>query len=103
MKMLLFLGSGVSLESGMPDVRKITTAILDGPWHSASDSNFYPGFAPPNYFPESWVKRHQDFLRLLKKHADEYFQMRRPQDVTYEDLFYLAQQVEDEVRGEIDN
>src|SRR5438445_4793545 len=89
-KMLLFLGSGVSLESGMPDVRKITDAVLNGAWQSHSDSNFYPGLPAPKYLPEKSVTRLQDFLRLLKNCADEYLQKRRGGQPTYEDLFYMA-------------
>lgn len=103
MKVLLFLGSGVSRETVGQDVSTITEEVLNGAWHSHTDSNFYRGFQPPQNVPERWVTRHQDFLRLLKKHSDDYLKKRRRGITTYEDLFFLAQQVEDEVRGEIDH
>lgn len=101
MKIMLFVGSGVSLKSGAPDVQKITSEILGGNWRSHTDSNYYAG--KENAGPDFKVIRVQKFLAILKGLADSYLMERRGIIATYEDLFYLAYQIENEIDGPIDN
>lgn len=104
MKILLFLGSGVSFDSGMPNTETITQIILDDDWFIHTDQNFYHGKEPNPYnIPRNYAPRVQAFLKIIKEISDEYFQERRERESNYEDLFYLSQQLVDEVEGEIDN
>ena len=104
MKLIVFLGSGVSFESGLPCVKKMTEKLLNAPWFNHADQNFYPGKHPSPYFEkENQTPRIQDFLKILKKFADEYLIKRRDTESTYEDLFFLCQQISDNEKFEIDN
>lgn len=104
MKVLLFLGSGISFPSKLPNVNELTRKVLNDSWYNKPDQMFYPGNYPPNYFQErNIVPRLQGFLKLLKEFADEYFLNRERFEANYEDLFYLCQQIADDQSHEIDN
>lgn len=104
MELMLFLGSGVSYESGLARVGEITRSLLNGEWHSHTDELFYPGPEPnPVFRSQNWVLRIQPFLKILKSYADEYSAMKRGTDANYEDLYYLARQLMDEYQGRVEN
>jgi len=104
MKLIIFLGSGVSFASELPDVKMITEKLLNAPWFNHTDQNFYPGKHPSPYFEkDNLVPRIQDFLKILKAFADEYLINRRDTESTYEDLYFLCQQISDNEKFEIDN
>jgi SIR2-like protein len=97
-QLMVFLGSGVSFDSGLPSVAKLTDDVLCGSWHGHTDSNFYPGETYSVGRPKKYTDRIQNFLRLLHTRAENYFRTRRG-TATYEDLFFLSRQLEDELRG----
>ncbi len=106
MELMLFLGSGVSFAFGLPDVSKITTSLLDEEWHSCSDRTFGYGGEPnphPIYQSSNIAPRLQKFLKILKESCDKYLSKRRQRESTYEDLFYICQQITDNYNFEIDN
>ena len=50
MKFMLFLGSGVSLPSGLPGVNDITAKVLSGDYFRHTDGFYYRGTEPsPNH------------------------------------------------------
>lgn len=99
MRLMLFLGSGVSYASGLPDVSEITEQILKGKWHNQSNQNFYPGEEPnPHFRSGNLVPRLQRFLTIAMETTG--YKISNP---TYEDYFYVAQQIDDFERQEIDN
>jgi hypothetical protein len=103
-KILLFLGSGTSLKSELPNTHEITYNILSEKWYEHTDQNFYPGQHPNEYFRASDITpRVQKFLNILKEFSDSYYRDRRDSDSNYEDLFYLCQQINDNQTFEIDN
>lgn len=99
MKVLLFLGSGISYESGMPSVDGLTDKVLSGDWHEHTDMVFYPRHR------DVFVNRLQSFLKILKDYSDSYFLDRWPQKgkANYEDLFYICRQIHDHEYSEILN
>jgi hypothetical protein len=104
MKAILFLGSGVSFESGLPDTTKITNVLLKDEWHNHTDQNFYHGKQPnPHFRSTNLAPRLQKFLTIIKEASDEYLKKRRNTEANYEDLFYLCQQISDNEKYEIDN
>jgi hypothetical protein len=50
-----------------------------------------------------WVPRLQSFLKLLKSHADRYAALKYLPTATYEDLYFMCEQIENEESWEIDN
>lgn len=103
-KILLFLGSGVSFPSGLPDTKTITERILNEKWYEHTDMNFYKGEHPNEHYRKYDITpRIQKFLIILKEFSDPYFLSRRQSETNYEDLFYLCQQIEDNELFEIDN
>ncbi len=105
MKVMLFLGSGISLRSGLPTTDDITNSLLNDKWHDHTDNNFYKGEHPGGEFWQSMniVPKLQEFLKLLKENYDEYLKTKREIKSNYEDLFYICQQINNEYNGEIEN
>jgi len=100
MKRAAFLfGSGISRESGGPMVGDISDALLNGAWKAHTDLRFYPdGVASVGE-----AKRAQDFLRVLKVHADAHLQSRDGRESNYEDLYAAALQILQDETCEIVN
>lgn len=46
MDIILFLGSGISFPSGLPNGYEITHSMLYDKWHSHSDQLYYSGLHP---------------------------------------------------------
>lgn len=109
--MLLFLGSGVSRASGLPGVKEITNRILNDACDSdAERTRQYRWSGHDKHQSTGLVRKAQRLLRLLAQ-IDEHYrisiapsesggQYRHTgsiyrQDTTYEDLFYLAEQIRD--------
>lgn len=104
MNVLFFLGSGISLKSGLPDTKTITDQVLNGQWHAHTDRNFYPGQNPNDYFRETDITpKIQTFLKYLKEYSDDYYKGRGGFEANYEDIFYLVRQIHDELTYESDN
>src|SRR6266536_3142341 len=101
MKLLLFLGSGVSYPSGLPSVNELTQSLLNDQWIQHTDGCFYPaGVGPRGLNDPAHIL--QDFLALLMPHADRSHAM-TGRKANYEDLYFLAEQVAEDVRGWADN
>lgn len=88
MRLILFLGAGVSIPSGLPDARALTKRILKGPPHATGDGD-----------------RVRVLLDVLRKHdTNDISRVGAVSDgsasgaiyrgtSTYEDLFFLCQQI----------
>jgi len=104
MNILLFLGSGVSFETGLPDTKTITDKLLNGQWHRHTDSNFYPGKHNNPYFDQTDITPQiQKFLKFVKEYADEYLKPREIEESNYEHIFFLVNQLHSELSFESDN
>jgi len=104
MKVVLFLGSGISFPTKLPGLESITDSLLNDEWHIYSDQSFSPGPDPnPNIPTRCFVNRIQEFLKYLKGYANEYYSQRRGQKASYEDLFYLCEQIYYEELNEVEN
>ena len=104
MKLMLFLGSGISFPSGLPSVDKITNSMLDDDWFDHSDLTFVRGEHTAEYFrKQNLVPRLQSFLRILKEYSDSFYLKRKQNSANYEDLFYLCKQINDHESGEVVN
>jgi SIR2-like domain len=117
MKLILFLGSGVSLSSDLPTVGQLTDSIFSSVYHQDSYNHFSPGHQPdPHLRAADVTQRIRRLLKLLRKHDER--DMKRvgysPADgyssgaifrghTTYEDLFYLCQQISLWGNGLVDN
>ncbi len=110
--MLLFLGSGVSVPSGLPSVDAITGSLLDDRWfHHAAEWKTRTG---SDLGPGTSVAGSQCLLRRLASLDSGYLKTIAPyesqggykhtgsiyrQVTTYEDLFYLVSQISDSCVG----
>ncbi len=107
--MLLFLGSGVSRASGLPGVSKITNQLLNGVYFHDIEQ---PGkfYHANEIFGKNveQVDKIQRFLKVLKKTDEYYLKNIAPypsggsykfsgsvyrKETSYEDLFYLCEQI----------
>ena len=104
MKAILFLGSGVSYKTGLPDTYTITEQMLNGDWWRHSDSNFYRGKNNNEYFARFDITpKLQELLKYIKNYSDEYLKDRRDNESNYEDIFYIVKQIHNEASHESDN
>lgn len=117
MRLILFLGAGVSVPSGLPKVDQLTKSIFKRAYHQDSYNHFSSGSQPnPHLRAADVTPRIRRFLRLLNSHDKR--DIRRvgysPADkrssgaifrgpTTYEDLFYLSQQISLWDKGLVDN
>lgn len=100
--MILFLGSGVSVPTGLPRVDALVEAVLWGDWHRGTDQLFYRGKCQ-DFVMADPTESVQRFLRHVKALADAAHAKRGIDPANYEDLFFLLQQVVDQERGEHKN
>jgi hypothetical protein len=103
---MLLLGSGVSLPSGLKGIRALTDHVLNSPHTLKSSGRFVPSDAnaPQLYFgQEDEAGKTQQFLKLLKAYADRYYSVRTGQESNYEDIYYLARQISDDSLTEVEN
>lgn len=94
MKPLVFLGSGISKPSGLPDVSKLTHALFEPAWYKHTDERFYPLSEGDN--PCAETRLCQELLRRLMERLTPYYQRHRGTDPNYEDLFFILEQLEHE-------
>lgn len=117
MKLIVFLGAGVSVDSGLPKVDELTNSIFSKPYHQVSYNQFSPGPQPdPPLHAEDVANRIRRFLELLRAYDTRDIERvgYSPADnrssgaifrgaTTYEDLFYLCQQMSLWANGLVDN
>lgn len=104
MKILFFLGSGVSYKTGLPDTKTITNRLLNGEWHQHTDSNFYPGKHNNEYFQITDITpKIQKFLKFIKEYANSYLKQRGIDESNYEDIYFIVHQLHNELSMETDN
>ncbi|HEX7723631.1 MAG TPA: SIR2 family protein [Pyrinomonadaceae bacterium] len=118
MKLILFLGSGISKPSGLPMVERLTKSVLSRAYHQDSYVHFSPGGHPdPNLRASDVTPRIRRLLRLLKRHDEQDMKLVgytpadkrssgaifRGDKTTYEDLFYLCEQIRLWNIGLVDN
>jgi hypothetical protein len=117
MKLILFLGAGVSVPSGLPAVDRLTSSIFRRPYHQESYNHFTAGRQTnPQLRATDVTPRIRQFLRLLSKHDQRdikrvgYSPSNKRSSgaiyrgaTTYEDLFYLCEQIRLWHLGLVDN
>jgi hypothetical protein len=118
MKLILFLGAGVSVPSDLPKVDDLTHFIFSKPYHQVSYNEFGPGFQPdPPAQTTDETIRVRRLLELLREHDERDIKLAgyspvdkrssgaifRGVETTYEDLFYLCQQISLWGNGLVDN
>lgn len=100
-KIAFLLGSGVSIPAEMPSTEDITEKVLSGEGiYHWPDSTYR--FAEPSNKDEH-VLRVVEFLNILKFDIDRYYQYNPERLTNYEDLYYMAAQIEDSESGNFDN
>ncbi|HBB96103.1 MAG TPA: hypothetical protein DC054_12000 [Blastocatellia bacterium] len=118
MKLIFFLGAGVSVPSGLPKVDELTDSIFSKAYHQTSYNQFSPGPQPdPQLEFADVTTRVRQLLQLLREHDERDIgrvgyssqdksssgAIFRGTNTTYEDLFYLCQQISLWGNGLVDN
>lgn len=106
MDVTFLFGSGISLPSGLDSVEKITERLFEEPYFEHSDQSMIKGQHPSEYLREHYdLSPLQDFLLMLREKYDQYFENKfnYGQASSYEDLYYLVDQMRNERKGVNDN
>jgi len=94
MNVCFLLGSGASIPAGYPSVTKITEEILSGKRLGEAHSPVSSGSSATDVVP---------FLRWLKTVADTRYAREIGRTTNYEDIYFLASQIRDDLLGDFDN
>jgi len=111
MNNLCFLfGAGTSIGAGLPSTEEITEIIFKGEIKSKivrrySNERYGTGPCPfiHNNIEEKYVPRILKFLQRMKREIDSYYSYWPERYTTYEDLYYMAMQINDSETEEYDN
>lgn len=102
-RIAFLLGAGISIPAELPSTRTITDIILSGDGIMRhTDRTYY--FGTPLYDqPDQYVPKVTIFLNRLKIECDLYYLYQYSRYTTYEEIYYIASQIEDSERFEYDN
>ena len=101
MNTAILLGAGSSVAAGFPSTQCLTDLVLSG--HGVTrhtDASYYVHGAEP---PTRETLLANCMARRLHAEAERYYSTYAEKRTHYEDLFYLARQVSDELEGEMEN
>lgn len=101
---VLFFGSGISYRTGLPNTDVLTQHILKDHWHNNADMTFSEGKNHNDFFEQdNIVPRIQKFFEIIISDAIPYFEKRRRAPINYEDLYFICNQIYQDLTYEIDN
>ncbi|MFH1893741.1 MAG: SIR2 family protein [Candidatus Zixiibacteriota bacterium] len=105
-KVVFLLGAGASIPAGMPTTRDISCQVVTGQGYvRSSDETFYPG-KPMGYevgLKCQFTPRVVQFIQILIAAFHKYARRTGVRDISYEDLFYLANRIHDSEVGILDD
>jgi hypothetical protein len=106
MRISFLLGSGMSIPFGMPTTLQLTKKVLSGEnVHRHSDGKYY--FKNPNQKEivqdNEFVSRLVSFLKIVNEDVILYYKNRSTKVVSYEDLYYVIDQLAENIYGNYDN
>lgn len=102
----MLLGSGASVPAGMPTVGQITDRVLSGEnvLKHGSDFRLVDELPPHSEVFRMGVEDAVAFVRELETLCDEYFASQdKTRTTNYEDISYVARQIEDGLLSEYEN
>ena len=104
-RILFLLGAGISNKAGMPGTEIITKKVISSEGiFRHSDGNYYFGDPPfINKSRDEYVPKIVSFLQLLKSEINRYYKDWISYKISYEDIYYMANQVYNCVTAEYDN
>ena len=101
MKTTILLGAGSSIPAGFPSTKDLTDRVLScKDIYKHTDGLYYNIAGQPSSQTTQLVK---DVVQKLSKEAECYYSDTKRQTTNYEDIFYLAAQVHDDLWGEMEN
>ncbi|MCF3651718.1 SIR2 family protein [Synoicihabitans lomoniglobus] len=103
-KTTLLLGSGTSQPSGYPLTAEITDTLLSKNWLFDRDQARapYPLNGVEGNYPLE-IEAVWGLLRILRDHISQHLAMHGNGEANYEDIYFLARQLLDGLKGEYDN
>lgn len=109
MKNILFLGSGISIASGMPSVGEISEHLLEKPYNFVKGPPYsFAETQKASYIEDPTIKRIRDLFRLIINIEQDLLKASAPftskertkntgalfkGDTTYEDLYYIISEI----------
>ena len=102
MKIAILLGAGSSLAAGFPSTQCLTQRVLSGVGVSRHSNETYY-YNDHTDLPKEIMRLANSMVRRLCAEVERYYLTRLNRQPNYEDLYYLARQLRDEMVGEMDN
>lgn len=105
-KICFLFGSGISIPAHFPSTHEITERILSGQnIFRYTDENYYLSESEVSFISraENNIPLILLLFKNLKSYIDSYYIDYPSRITSYEDLFYLAVQIHDNIYGEYDN
>lgn len=105
-KIVFLFGAGTSVPAGMPKTKHITSKILSGEGIVRGDDDAYT-FGSFNWgkygFKEEYIWRVKRIMEYAQELAKEYYSGWSTKTVTYEDIYFIVNQILDGLTGEYTN
>ena len=107
MNTAILLGAGSSVAAGFPSTQDLTDLVLSGcgvSRHTDGSYNYYPDDAI--ILPDERTRLANCMVRRLNEKVERYYSTYAEyteRRTNYEDLFYLARQASDDLKGELEN
>lgn len=103
-RVAFLFGSGASIGAGAPNTADLTHAVLSGDGYARhSDGTYLKGRPLYGEKCDSHVPHLASFLRWLASHLSHYYEGTAGRAPTYEDLYYVTEQIYAEEAGDLDN
>lgn len=104
MRVAFLLGSGTSVDAGVPSTSDLTHTVLSGDGYVRhSDGTYLNGAPAYGEERDPHVPHLASFLRWLACHVSRYYKDMGGRAPNYEDLYYVIEQICLEETGDLDN
>jgi len=97
---VFLLGAGASIPGGFPSTSELTNYVLSGEGVKWCSGGYHPFRSTE---PDTKVNCITEYLSIVKKEIDSYYEKKPERSANYEDLYYVTSQIAESELGDTDN